>query len=341
MAAIDDVTGMRAVVCKAHGWPQPLEAGHAPVPRIADDRMLVRVAAAGVNFADTLMIGGTYQERLIPPFIPGAELSGTVTAVGREVEGFQPGDRVMAQVAGGAYAEYACVDPRKAAHVPAGMSFGVAAGFYIPYGTAHAGLHGRARLAAGEVVVVTGAGGAVGLAAVEVAKAAGARVIAIANGADRRRLVQAAGADHVFGTDDIRRNVLDATGGRGADIVFDPVGGAAARELMRALAFEGRFVIVGFASGEVPEFPANHVLVKNIDICGFFWGPYQTLRPADTARTFRELAALFAAGRLKPRIAGSYPLDRTGEALEQIVRRKHVGKLVIDINQEFPAGAQA
>jgi NADPH2:quinone reductase len=254
-----------------------------------------------------------------------------VVATGKDVRGYRPGDRVMAQVSSGAYAEFVCVDPGRAAPVPAGMADQEAAGFYVPYGTAYAGLIDRGRMVAGDVVVVTGAGGAVGRAAVEVAKAAGAYVVGIAEGDERRALVEAAGADRVAGAADARETVLAATNGRGADIVFDVVGGDTARELMRALAFEGRFLIVGFAGGEVPIFPANHVLVKNIDICGFFWGPYQRLRPEETAKVFKGLADLFDRGLLKPRVAGSYPLEATDDALEQITRRSHVGKLVIDM----------
>lgn len=344
MAALDNVidTDMRAVVCRSHGWPQPLVVERVPVPTPGPGELLVRVAVAGVNFADTLVIGGSYQEKLTPPFIPGAEMSGTIVATGKDAATYRVGDRVMAQVSSGAYAEYVCVDPGRAAAIPDGMTDHEAAGFYVPYGTAYAGLVDRARLAAGDVVIVTGAGGAVGRAAVEVAKAAGAYVIGIAEGEDRRALVAAAGADKVVGAVDAREAVLAATDGRGADIVFDMVGGGTARELMRALAFEGRFLIVGFAGGEVPVFPANHVLVKNIDICGFFWGPYQQLRPAGTAKVFRELAGLFGKGLLKPRIAGTYPLEETGDALEQISRRSHVGKLVVDMSAAATArsGAQ-
>ncbi|MGB6119856.1 MAG: NADPH:quinone oxidoreductase family protein [Mesorhizobium sp.] len=293
--------------------------------------MLVRVSAAGVNFADMLVIGGSYQEKLAPPFIPGAELCGTVVSVGDDVVGYSVGDRIMGQVPSGAYAEFACVDPLRAAKVPASMSDHEAAGFYIPYGTAYAGLIDRAGLVSGDVVVVTGAAGGVGRAAVEVAKAAGAFVIGVAEGSERRAAVVEAGADLAIGSDKVRSAVLEASGGRGADIVFDMVGGSMGRELMRALAFEGRFVIVGFASGEVPVFPANHVLVKNIDIRGFFWNPYQTLRPAETRKAFDSLADMFGRGLLKPRVAQAYPLERTGDAMEQITRRSHVGKLVINI----------
>ncbi|MGB3500819.1 MAG: NADPH:quinone oxidoreductase family protein [Mesorhizobium sp.] len=331
MAAVDDVMTMRAIVCHSHGWPQALAVGDAPVPAPGPDQMLVRVSAAGVNFADMLVIGGSYQEKLAPPFIPGAELCGTVVSVGKDVLGYSVGDRVMGQVPSGAYAEFVCLDSLRAAKVPASMSDDEAAGFYIPYGTAYAGLIDRAGLASGDVVVVTGAAGGVGRAAVEVAKAAGAFVIGIAEGSERRAAVVEAGADLAIGSDNVRSAVLEASGGRGADIVFDMVGGPIARELMRALAFEGRFVIVGFAGGEVPVFPANHVLVKNIDIRGFFWNPYQTLRPAETRKAFDSLADMFGRGLLKPRVAQAYPLERTGDAMEQIARRSHVGKLVIHI----------
>lgn len=336
MAPIDNVTDMRAVVCHTHGWPQPLVVARAPIPTPAWDEMLVKVAAAGVNFADTLAIGGSYQEKLVPPFIPGAEIAGTVVTTGEGVTGYAAGDRIMAQVSSGGYAEYVCVDPRRAAPIPAGMSDVEAAGFYIPYGTAYAGLVDRGELTKGDFVVVTGAAGGVGLAAVQVAKAIGAYVIGIAEGEERRAIVRDAGADMVVPASGGRNAVLSATDKRGADIVFDMVGGATARELMRVLAFEGRFLVVGFASGEVPTFPVNHVLVKNIDIRGFFWNPYQVLRPAATARAFERLAEMVGQGRLCPRVAGVYRLENTEGAMQQIARRSHVGKLVVDMAPEAP-----
>ena len=336
MAPVNDVIGMRAVVCHEHRWPQPLVVERTAVPTPAPGEMLVKVAAAGVNFADTLSIGGSYQEKLVPPFIPGAEVAGTIIAVGEGVSGYVPGERIMAQVASGGYAEIVCVDPRRAAHVPAGLSDFEAAGFYIPYGTAYAGLVDRGGLVQGDVVVVTGAAGGVGLAAVQVAKAAGAFVIGIAESDERREIVRRAGADVAVGASAARGAVLDATDRRGADLVFDMVGGATARELMRVLAFEGRFLVVGFASGEVPVLPANHVLVKNIDIRGFYWNPYQQLRPEATARAFEQLAEMVGHGSLRPRIAGIYALENTGGALDQIARRTHVGKLVVDMDPDAP-----
>lgn len=333
MAAFDDVKTMKAIVCDNHGWPQPLLVRDAPRPTIQPDRMLVSVAAAGVNFADMLSIGGSYQEKLAPPFIPGAELCGRVIEVGGDVAGYAPGDLVMAQVESGAYAEIASVDPKRAAHMPDGMSIRQAAGFYIPYGTAYAALVDRARLQAGETVLVTGAGGAVGRAAVEVAHAAGAKVIAVARGEERRAELLQAGAHAAIGDDDIRSAVAKITSGEGIDIVLDLVGGEVARQAMRCLRFEGRLILAGFASGEVPQLPANHILVKNIDVCGFFWGPYQSLRQAATQKAFAELDRMYRQKLLHPRVAASYPLDRLADAFEQIGRRSHTGKLIIDINE--------
>jgi len=331
MAAIDNVKTMKAVVCDQHGWPQPLLVRETSRPQITADRMLVKIYAAGVNFADMLSIGGSYQEKLTPPFIPGAELCGRVIEIGADVTGYAPGDLVMAQVENGAYAEYALVDPKRAALVPAGMSIQEAAGFYIPYGTAYAALVDRARLRPGETVLITGAGGAVGRAALEVARAAGATVIAVARGELRRAELRAAGAEAAIGDDDLRTSLAEVTSGAGVDIVLDLVGGDVARQAMRSLRFEGRLILAGFASGEVPLLPANHVLVKNIDICGFFWGPYQFLRQEATRIAMAELSRMYREKRLKPRVAASYPLDRLADAFEQIGRRTHTGKLVVDI----------
>jgi NADPH2:quinone reductase len=293
--------------------------------------MVVKVAAAGVNFADMLVIRGSYQEKLTPPFVPGTELCGRVIAIGDGVPEYSLGDLVMAQVSSGAFAQYASVDPKRATLVPKGMSELEAAGFYIPYGTAYVGLVDRARLKRGDTVLVTGAGGAVGRAAIEVARATGAEVIAVARGAQRRAELKSAGAHLTIGDDNLRESVTEATSARGVDIVFDMVGGEVARQAMRTLRFEGRLVLTGFASGEIPSLPANHILVKNIDVCGFFWSPYQTFRPEETRTAFTVLKRMYREGLLHPRVAASYPLNRLADAFDQIGRRSHTGKLVIEI----------
>ncbi|MCZ4287711.1 NADPH:quinone oxidoreductase family protein [Hoeflea alexandrii] len=323
---------MRAVVCEELRWPARLPVATVATPEPGPGQILVEVAAAGLNFADTLVIGGTYQEKLQPPFIPGAELAGTVTKVGADVTKFRLSDRVMGQVVSGAYAEQALLDVARAQRVPDEMPFSEAAGFFIPYGTAACGLFERGRLKPEETVLVTGAAGGVGRAAVELALARGARVIATASGAARRAAIASMGDVTVLDADHagLKERLLQATGGKGVDIVFDVVGGELARQALRALAFEGRFVIVGFASGNIPNFPANHLLVKNVDVIGLYWGVYQTHLPERTDAMFEELAKYYRQGAIRPHIAASFPLEKINEALAELVAHKHIGKLIVD-----------
>lgn len=323
---------MRAIVCKSLGWPQPLNVADVPVPELLPGHLLVKVAAAGVNFADTLLIGGTYQEKLTPPFIPGAEIAGIVVGVAGDVVGFAVGDRVMGQVPSGGYAEFALLDARRAAAIPPSMPFEEAAGFYIPYGTACCGLVARGRLRKAETVLVTGAAGGVGLASVEIAAALGGKVLATARGSARQAEVRRAGACEVIdpSVEDLRARIRALTDDHGVDVVFDVVGGDITRQALRCLAFEGRLVLVGFAGGEAAALPSNHLLVKNVDVIGFYWGPYQTLRPVETADMFRHLSALYEEGKLRPRVAAAFPLERTGDALAELLTRRHAGKIIVE-----------
>lgn len=324
---------MRAIVCKSLGWPQKLEIGEFPQPELMPGHLLVRVAAAGVNFADTLVIGGSYQEKQAPPFVPGAEIAGTVIGVGAGVTGYAAGDRVMGQVSTGGYAEITLLDARRAAPVPDAMSFQEAAAFYIPYGTAYCALVSRGRLKAGESLFVSGAAGGVGLAAVEIGAALGARVFASARGEDRLAEVRRAGAAEAIDPDrtDFRTHVRNLTGDRGVDVVFDVVGGDTTRQALRSLAFEGRLILVGFAGGEPAVLPANHLLVKNVDVIGFYWGPYHAFRASQTRDIFQQLSALYAQGKLRPRVAAAFPLEATGEALAELLSRRHAGKIVVQV----------
>lgn len=333
MTAPDQVERMRAIVCCEHRWPQTLTVTEVERPAVRPGHVLVRTAAAGVNFADVLVIEGSYQEKLVPPFIPGVEIAGTVVEVGHGTRCFAAGDRVMGQITSGGYAEYAVLDERRAAPIPQRMTFFEAAGFYIPYGTAHAGLVSRGRVRAGETVLVTGAAGAVGRAAVEVAAAMGARVIAVAGGKNRRQQLLAAGAERAIDNapEMLRERTMELTEGHGVDVVFDVVGGETTRQALRCLAFEGRLILLGFASGEVASLPANHLLVKNVDVIGFYWGPYQTLKTGETARTFETLSALHAAGQLNPRVASAYALEEVETALLSLARREHSGRIVVDL----------
>lgn len=324
---------MRALVAHQLGWPNPMRVESWPMPVPADDEMLVQVEAAGLNFADTLVLAGSYQEKPPLPFVPGAELCGTVVSAGIKVAQFKPGDRVMGQVAAGAYAQYAVVHRDRATPVPTGMPADLAAGFYIPYGTALCALRERGRLKSGETALILGAAGAVGQAAVQVAKALGARVVAATGGSHNRDAVLKAGADHhvAYGQGDLRDAVMQATEGRGVDVVLDTVGGAASLAALRTLRFEGRLVVAGFTSGQAPELRANHVLVKNIDIIGCYWGPYQQRRPQETQAAFATLADWYGRGLLKPHVAARVGLEEVGAALDRLLARRYAGKVIVNI----------
>uniref|UniRef100_UPI003FA46447 NADPH:quinone oxidoreductase family protein n=1 Tax=Cupriavidus necator TaxID=106590 RepID=UPI003FA46447 len=302
----------------------------------ADDEMLVQVQAAGLNFADTLTLAGSYQEKQSFPFIPGAELCGTVMACGFKVERFKPGERVMGQVAAGAYAEYAVLHPDRAARVPPIMPADLAAGFYIPYGTALCALRERGRLKSGETALILGAAGAVGQAAVQVARALGASVVAATGGSHHRDAAMKAGAHHhvTYDDGDLRDAVMQATEGRGVDVVLDTVGGMASLAALRTLRFEGRLVVIGFTGGRAAEYRGNHILVKNIDIVGCYWGPYQQRRPEETQAAFATLADWHARGLLKPHVAAHVGLDEVGAALERLQARCYAGKVIVNIRHQ-------
>lgn len=335
---------MRALLVREMGWPNRMQVAEVPRPALDGlpvDSVLVRVRAAGLNFADTLTIGGSYQEKQSLPFIPGAELCGDIVAVGTGVQGLQAGDRVMGQVSSGAYAEWAMVHKDRLACVPAAMPDAVAAGFYIPYGTALCALRERGRLESGQTLLVLGAAGAVGLAAVQVGKALGARVIGISRSEAKRDAVMQAGADvFVAWSEGDLKNALEKAGaGSGVDVVLDMVGGDATLAAMRCLQFEGRLVVVGFTSGQAPALRANHILVKNIDIVGCYWGPYQQLRPAQTRQSFETLFGWYREGRLDPQIAASVPLEGVNHALQQLAGGAFAGKVITTLPS--PPGAIA
>lgn len=333
---------MRALLVRETGWPNSMQVAEVPQPTaeaLDADSVLVRVRAAGLNFADTLSIGGSYQEKQPLPFVPGAELCGEVVAVGGGVHGLAPGERVMGQVAAGAYAEWAVVHKDRLARVPADMPDAQAAGFYIPYGTALCALRDRGRLGAGETLLVLGAAGAVGLAGVQVGKALGARVIGISRSEAKRDAVMAAGADAfvAWSEGDLKDALLNAGVGAGVDVVLDMVGGDASAAAMRCLNFEGRLVVVGFTSGQAPALRANHILVKNIDIVGCYWGPYQQLRPVQTRQAFETLLGWYGAGLLHPHVAATVPLEGVAHALERLADGAYAGKLIAQIS--IPSGA--
>ncbi len=322
---------MRAVICDSWGEPESLKVGQLPEPQPGAGDVLIRVAAAGLNFADTLMIAGKYQEKPPFPFSPGLEVAGEVLEVGEGVSGTKPGDRVLAVVDHGGFAEQAIARESDVFKIPDRLDFQSAAGFPITYGTAHGALVWRAGLKAGETLLVHGAAGGVGLAAVEVGKALGARVIASAGGADRCRLAEAHGADASidYRTDDLRAAVKDMTEGRGVDVVFDPVGGDIFDASLRCLAWSGRLLTIGFAAGRVPQAAANILLVKNISVVGCYWGSYRKQAPEMLRDEFAELFGWYDAGLLKPHVSHALPLEKIAEAMQLLLSRRSTGKVVL------------
>jgi NADPH:quinone reductase len=293
-------------------------------PTPGEGQVLVRVLAAGLNFPDVLMAKGQYQERPPLPFTPGVELCGEVVGTGQRVLGSPSGGP-------GGFAEYALMDADAAFPVPDGMSDEQAAALHLTYQTGHVGLHRRAALQAGEWLLVHAGAGGVGSAAIQLGKAAGAQVIATAGGERKTEVCRRLGADHVidYTAEDFVPLVKEITGGHGADVVYDPVGGEVFDKSRRCIAFEGRLVVVGFTSGTIPQAPANHALVKNYSIVGLHWGLYRKHDPALFGRVHEDLCRLFDEGRIAPLIGASLPLAELPQAMAAIADRNTVGKVVL------------
>jgi NADPH2:quinone reductase len=324
---------MKAWQLSRHGEPEDvLELAELPVPSPGAGQLLVRVLAAAANFPDVLLCRGGYQVRPPLPFTPGLELCGEVVAAGPGAAGFEPGERVIggAALPFGAFAAYALMDAGRAHPAPAGLDDAEAAPFLVTYQTGWFGLHRKARLKAGETLLVHAAAGGVGSGAVQLGKAAGARVIGVVGGASKARLARELGADVVIDrrADDVVAAVKEATGGKGADVVYDPVGGEAFRQSTKCIAFEGRIVVVGFASGEIPQAALNHALVKNYDILGLHWGLYEQRAPALIRDCQAELATLVAAGQIRPLITERLPMAGVPDALRRLGAGSTAGRLV-------------
>ena len=316
---------MRAYLVSHHD--QSAALAEVPVPTLAKGEVLLEIEACGLNFADLLMAKGTYQDTPKPPFVLGMEVCGTVIAQGDGVTSPAIGARVAVFGGQGGLAEQGVFPADLCQVVPDSMGAPEAAGFQVAYGTSHLALTRRARLCAGETLLVLGAAGGVGLTAVEIGKALGATVIAVARGAEKCAIAKAAGADHTFDASDDITAQVKALGG--ADVVYDPVGGDAFTAAMRATNREGRIITIGFASGDVPQIPANHLLVKNIDVIGFYWGGYLKFNPEALTQSMGELFTMFEQGRLKPHVSHVLPLDQAGDALELLRSRKSTGKVVV------------
>ncbi len=324
---------MRAIVCDDFGGIDALRLAERPEPVPGPGEVAIRVAASGVNFADTLLVTGEYQEKPQTPFSPGLEVAGTVSAVGAGVTHLAPGERVLAVTRHGGFAEVAIAREEATFAIPQTLDFTTAAGFPVTYGTAHGALVWRAGLQPGEILVVHGAAGGVGLATVEVGKAMGATVIATAGGPEKVELAKSHGADHGidYRNEDLRARIKELTGGKGADVVFDPVGGSAFEASLRSTAWGGRIVVIGFASGEVPKVPANLLLVKNLAVLGFYWGSYIQHAPNLFRQQFVDLFRWYEAGKLHPLISRTFPLEDAAEALRALKSRKTTGKIVVTV----------
>lgn len=322
---------MKALMCNAYGPIDTLKVEDVPSPVPGPGKVLVMVKAASLNFPDALIVQGLYQSKPPLPFSPGSELAGVVKAVGDGVTNVKPGDRVIAGVGHGAFAEECLADAARTLPLPAGMDFDVGASFILTYGTSLHALQEIAKLQPGENLLVLGAAGGVGIAAIEIAKALGARVIAAASTEEKLALCKKVGADERvnYSHDDWRKKVEALTGGNGADVVYDAVGGAYSETALRATAWRGRFLVVGFANGEIPKIPLNLALLKERAILGVFWGSAMARQPEQHLANMKLLGEWFAAGRVKPVISEHVPLDRARDAIQRLADRKVMGKVVI------------
>jgi NADPH2:quinone reductase len=326
---------MRAVICQELTGLDGLVVGEIPAPEPGPGEVRVRVHAAGLNFADSLIIKGQYQEKPALPFVPGMEIAGRIDACGPGVAGIAPGDRVMAALSHGGFAEAAVCSVEDVVRLPDGIDDVTAAAFAIAYGTAYGALCWAGRLQPGETLVVHGAAGGVGLAAVECGRALGARVIATARGADHLAVASEHGADALIdtATEDVRARIKALTDGRGADVIFDPIGGDVFQASLRSIAWEGRLLVIGFASGQIPQIPANLLLVKNASAVGFYWGSYRRHDPARVRAAFETLLRWHGEGRIRPLVSEVRPLAEAPQALERLLARKSSGKIVLSIDQ--------
>lgn len=324
---------MQAIVCQELGGPAALRLIEVADPRPGPGQVRVRVRACGINFADSLITRGQYQVQPQLPFSPGFEVAGEVLELGSGVGALALGDRVIAITPYGGYAEQVVVSAKRCLLMPAAMSWVDGAAFPVIFGTSHVALAHRARLRPGEVLVVHGAGGGVGLTAVAIGKQLGATVIATASSRAKLEAAREQGADHLIDSgDDVRMRIRELSNGRGADVVYDPVGGDLFAASLRSVAFEGRILIIGFASGAVPQVPANLLLVKNVDVIGVNWPAYAELHPEVMVSSFRTLVQWYLDGVVKPQVSATYPLARAAEGLNHVVSRKSTGKIVITVD---------
>ena len=324
---------MKAVLCKSFGEPETLVMEEVPSPTPGPGEVLVDVHASSVNFPDVLMVAGKYQSQPPFPFSPGGELSGVVAAVGQGCERFKPGDRVFGGTGHGGFAEQVALPESRLRAMPESMSFAEAAAISTTYGTSYYALKQRAALQPGETLLVLGAGGGVGLAAVELGACMGARVIAAASTREKLAAAEAAGAQDLIDYSDgqLKDKVKALTNGRGADVIYDPVGGALFDQCMRSINWYGRVLVIGFAAGDIPKVPINLILLKSCQVIGVFYGAWSAKCPEENDRNFEEILALFAAGKIKPMIGRRFAFADHAKALRCLSERQAIGKVVVEI----------
>lgn len=322
---------MKAVLCKELGLPEKLVVENVPSPKPAKGQVVLSVKACGVNFPDTLIIQGKYQFKPELPFSPGGEVAGVVKEIGEGVSGLKAGDRVIAFTTWGGFAEELAVDAERTIAIPDRMDFVPASGFVLTYGTAYHALKDRGQLKGGEILLVLGASGGVGIAAIQLGKAMGARVIAAASTDQKLQVCRENGADEVvnYGTEDLRARIKALTAGKGIDVVFDPVGGPYSEPALRDMAWNGRFLVIGFAAGDIPRIPLNLALLKGCSIVGVFWGAFTRNEPERNRRNNETLMKMYLDGQVRPHIHATYPLERAAEALNEVLYKRVSGKVVL------------
>jgi NADPH2:quinone reductase len=325
---------MKAVLCKQFGPPDSLLVEELPSPRAGPGEAVISVKAASLNFPDVLIIQNKYQFKPPLPFSPGSELAGVVKEIGPGVQGWRAGDKVIAFTTYGAFAEEVKTDASRLVPLPEKMDFVTGAAFLLTYATTDHALRDRAALAAGETLLVLGAAGGVGLAAIEIGKALGARVIACASSEEKLAVCRSHGADATinYATEDLRERIKALTEGRGVDVVYDPVGGPYTEPAFRSLAWRGRHLVVGFAAGEIPKLPLNLALLKGASVVGVFWGDFARRQPKEFAQSIGQLARWYADGKLKPHVSHTMPLEKAAEALKLMAARQVTGKLVLTVS---------
>jgi NADPH2:quinone reductase len=324
---------MQAVQCTEFGPPERLILADLPPLAPGPGQVKIEVKAAGLNFPDTLLVAGKYQSKPKLPFTPGMECSGRIAGVGAGVKGLPIGQRVMAFTNVGAMAEEVLTDAGQVFPLSESMDFIQAAAFPVTYGTAYHGLHDRAKLKAGETLLVLGAAGGVGLNAVELGRVMGARVIAAASSAPKLELARSYGAAALidYATEPLRERIKALTEGRDADVIFDPVGGDAFDQSLRGLARHGRYLVVGFASGRIPQAPVNILLLKEADLLGVAWGGFALREPEKNRENFARMLQWFAEGKLKPHVSRTFPLAQVAEAMNFLLSRQSTGKIVLTV----------